>query len=44
MRMSLKGLFCAGDLRVDAPKQVVCATGDGATAGLGAIAYIQEDS
>ena len=44
MRTSLEALFCAGDLRVDAPKQVVCAAGDGATAGLGAIAYIQEHS
>lgn len=41
METSLKGLFAAGDIRIDAPKQVVCAAGDGATAGIGAIAYLQ---
>jgi thioredoxin reductase (NADPH) len=44
MRTSLKGLYAAGDLRVDAPKQVVCAAGDGATAALQVIAYIQEEA
>ena len=29
-------LFAAGDIRIDAPKQVVCAAGDGAVAGIGA--------
>ncbi|NPA28121.1 MAG: thioredoxin-disulfide reductase [Epsilonproteobacteria bacterium] len=42
MHTSLKGLFAAGDVRVDAPKQVVCAAGDGATAGMEALHYIQE--
>jgi len=42
MHTSLEGLFVAGDLRNDAPKQVVCAAGDGATAGLSVISYIQE--
>jgi len=41
MRTSLPGLFAAGDLRMMAPKQVVCAAGDGATAALGAIAYVE---
>jgi len=44
MRTSLEGLFCAGDLRIDAPKQVVCAAGDGATAALQVISFIQEQS
>ncbi|MEA3353818.1 MAG: thioredoxin-disulfide reductase [Campylobacterota bacterium] len=41
METSVKGLFAAGDIRIEAPKQVVCAAGDGATAGIGAIAYLQ---
>jgi len=41
MRTSLPGLFAAGDIRIDAPKQVVCAAGDGAMAGISAIAYLQ---
>lgn len=39
METSVPGLFAAGDLRLDAPKQVVCAAADGATAALGAIEY-----
>ncbi len=42
MKTSLKGLFAAGDLRVDASKQVVCAAGDGATAGIQALEYVNE--
>lgn len=42
MRTSLKGLFAAGDMRISAPKQVVCAAGDGAVAALQAIAYVDE--
>ncbi|MDQ1339684.1 MAG: thioredoxin reductase [Campylobacterota bacterium] len=42
MRTSKKGLFAAGDIRIDAPKQVVCAAGDGATAALSAIEYVDE--
>jgi len=38
MQTSLEGLYAAGDIRVDAPKQVVCAAGDGAVAALQAIA------
>lgn len=41
METSVPGLFAAGDIRIDAPKQVVCAAGDGAVAGIGAISYLQ---
>ncbi len=44
MRTSVEGLYAAGDLRIDAPKQVICAGGDGATAALQVISYIQEQS
>lgn len=40
MKTSVKGLFAAGDIRTAAPKQVVCAAADGATAALQAIAYL----
>ena len=40
MRTSVSGLFVAGDIRIDAPKQVVCAASDGAIAALGAISYV----
>ena len=41
MRTSVAGLFAAGDIRIEAPKQVVCAAGDGAIAGIQAISYLQ---
>lgn len=41
MKSSVAGLFAAGDLRIDAAKQVVCAAGDGATAALSAMSYIE---
>lgn len=41
METNIPGLFVAGDLRIDAPKQVVCAAADGVTAALGAIEYIE---
>ncbi len=41
MRTSEQGLFAAGDIRIMAPKQVVCAAGDGANAAIGAIAYVE---
>jgi len=41
METSVPGLFAAGDIRIEAPKQVVCAAGDGAIAGIGAIGYLQ---
>ena len=42
MQTSIPGLFAAGDIRVDAAKQVVCAAGDGAVAGMEALNYVQE--
>ncbi len=42
MHTSVKGLFAAGDLRIDASKQVVCAAGDGATAGIQALEYVND--
>lgn len=41
MKTSVAGLFAAGDVRINAPKQVVCAAGDGATAALQAISYLE---
>jgi len=41
MKTSEKGLFAAGDIRMMAAKQVVCAAGDGATAAIGAIEYVE---
>ncbi|MFA9239833.1 MAG: thioredoxin-disulfide reductase [Candidatus Paceibacteria bacterium] len=40
MRTSVSGLYAAGDIRIDASKQVVCAAGDGATAAVNIIEYI----
>lgn len=42
MKTSVPGLYAAGDMRIDAPKQVVCAAGDGAVAALQAIGYVDE--
>ena len=42
MKTSVPGLFAAGDIRIEAPKQVVSAAGDGSTAALQVISYIQE--
>ena len=42
MHTSVEGLYAAGDMRIDAPKQVVCAAGDGAVAALQAISYVDE--
>jgi len=44
MRTSVEGLFVAGDIRIEAPKQVVSAAGDGAIAALQVISYIQEQA
>ncbi len=38
MRTSIKNLYAAGDIRIEAPKQVVCAAGDGAVAALQVVA------
>jgi thioredoxin reductase (NADPH) len=42
MNTSVKGLYAAGDIRIDAPKQVVCAAGDGAIAGIQALEYVND--
>jgi len=42
MQTSTPGLFATGDMRQDAPKQVVSAAGDGAVAALSAISYVDE--
>lgn len=42
MRTSIPGLFAAGDIRIDAPKQVVAAAGDGAVAAVNVIPYVDE--
>ncbi len=42
MRTNIKGLYATGDMRLDAPKQVVCAAGDGAAAAIDAISYFME--
>lgn len=41
MKTNIPGLFAVGDLRIQAPKQVVCAAGDGATAALSVLAYLE---
>ena len=41
MQTSLEGLYVAGDLRQDAPKQLVCAASDGAIAALEAANYLR---
>ncbi|APW64656.1 thioredoxin-disulfide reductase [Poseidonibacter parvus] len=40
MRTNVEGLYAAGDVRIDASKQVVCAAGDGATAAVNIIEYL----
>ena len=42
MQTNIPGLYAVGDIRVDAPKQVVCAAGDGATAGVDIIEYVDK--
>jgi len=42
MRTNVEGLYAAGDVRVDAAKQVVCAASDGAIAGMQALEYVLE--
>ena len=42
MHTTVPGLFVAGDLRVEAARQLVSACGDGATAALAAEAYLAE--
>jgi thioredoxin reductase (NADPH) len=42
MKTSVPGLYAAGDMRIEAPKQVISAAGDGAVAGISAISYVDE--
>lgn len=41
MKTNVAGLFVAGDMRIEAAKQVVCAAGDGARAALSALAFLE---
>ncbi len=41
METKVPGIFAAGDIRSDSPRQVSAAVGDGATAGLAAQRYLQ---
>ncbi|MDR2151694.1 MAG: FAD-dependent oxidoreductase [Helicobacteraceae bacterium] len=43
MQTDVEGLFAAGDIRADSPKQVVCAASDGAIAALSAIDYLERE-
>ena len=40
MRTNVPGLYAAGDVRIDAAKQVVCAAADGATAAVNIIEFL----
>ena len=40
MQTSVPGVYAAGDVRIEAAKQVVCAAGDGATAAVNIIEYL----
>ena len=42
MKTSIDGLWACGDMRIEAPKQVVSAAGDGAVAALQVISYVDE--
>jgi len=42
MQTNVPGLYAGGDIRINAPKQVVCAAGDGATAAIKAIEFVNE--
>jgi thioredoxin reductase (NADPH) len=44
MQTSKKGLYAAGDVRENSVKQVVAAAGDGATAAINAIKYIEGEN
>ena len=41
---NISQVFAIGDIRIEAPKQVVCAAGDGAVSALQVISYIQEQN
>jgi len=40
MQTSVPGVYAAGDVRIEAAKQVVCAAGDGSTAAVNIIEYL----
>ena len=42
MKTSVEGMFAGGDIRIEAAKQVVCAAGDGAVAGIQALEYVND--
>ena len=42
MKTSVAGLYATGDMRVEAPKQVISAAGDGAVAALQVISYVDQ--
>ena len=42
MKTSVAGLYATGDMRIEAPKQVVSAAGDGAVAALQVISYVDK--
>jgi len=42
MATSAPGIFAAGDIRRNSPRQIAAAVGDGATAAISAIKYVQE--
>jgi len=42
MKTSVPGLYAAGDIRIEAPKQVISAAGDGAVAGISSISYVDK--
>ena len=44
MNTDIEGLYAAGDMRINAAKQVVCAASDGAIAGMQALSYILEQA
>lgn len=41
MQTSVPGLYAAGDIRIDAARQVICAAGDGATAAVNILQFLQ---
>jgi len=42
MATSAPGIFAAGDIRRNSPRQIAAAVGDGATAAMSAFKYLQE--
>ena len=42
MATSAAGVFAAGDIRQNSPRQIAAAVGDGVTAAMSAFKYLQE--